>query len=125
MNPSDCVFCHLDRIPLEETDHMILLESKFPVTENAHFLIIPKRHLEQTSYLDPYEWLDTLRLIKKARSLCHNAHCFDFNVGYNEGEFAGQTVMHAHIHVIGRRKGDVKNPQGGIRNVIPKKGKYL
>jgi diadenosine tetraphosphate (Ap4A) HIT family hydrolase len=47
-----------------------------------------------------------------------------FNIGFNAGKDAGQTVMHCHIHIIPRRKGDVVEPRGGIRNIIPVKGKY-
>ena len=47
-----------------------------------------------------------------------------FNVGINSGEYAGQTVFHMHIHLIPRYKNDVKNPRGGVRNVIPGKGDY-
>jgi len=47
-----------------------------------------------------------------------------YNIGINEGEAAGRTIHHVHIHLIPRYKGDVKNPRGGIRNIIPKLGNY-
>ena len=47
-----------------------------------------------------------------------------FNIGINCGEDAGQTVFHCHIHLIPRRKGDIESPMGGVRNIIPGKGKY-
>lgn len=58
------------------------------------------------------------RLLQKDKTIS------GFNVGFNAGKDAGQTIMHCHIHVIPRRKGDVLEPLGGIRNIIPGKGKY-
>jgi ATP adenylyltransferase len=97
----------------------------YPVTE-LHTLVIPKRHA--ATFFDLYEperrainqLLDEVRtdIMKK------DATVSGFNIGMNCGEFAGQTIDHAHVHLIPRRKGDVQEPRGGVRGVIPRKAAY-
>lgn len=126
MSDNNCPFCNLDRIPITVTNTMLLIESKFPVAENGHYLIIPREHIKSCFDFNKEEWLDlrTLMNFIKDKMIMERAY-FDFNGGFNDGELAGQTVMHAHFHIIGRKKGDVENPRGGIRNIIPSKGDYL
>lgn len=122
----ECPFCILESRIIDETLRMVLIESKFEVAEKGHYLVIPKRHVTSCLDLNEPEWGESKYLINKAKNImkvCNLYH--DFNVGWNDGKYAGQTVMHAHIHIIGRKKGDVKDPRGGIRNVIPTKGNYL
>jgi len=98
---------------------------KFPVTP-LHTLVIPRRHAE--TFFDLFEperrainqLLDGLReeIMMRDRSVG------GFNIGANSGESAGQTVGHAHVHLIPRRVGDVENPRGGVRGVIPGKADY-
>lgn len=121
----DCPFCYIDRKPIRRTTHMTLIESKFAVADKGHYLIIPNRHIESCYELEFYEWDELKLLMAEAKYICQKNGYVNTNVGFNDGVLAGQTIMHAHIHVIGRKKGDVKDPRGGIRNVIPAKGNYL
>jgi len=125
MTEEKCPFCKLDREPISETNNMILIHSKFPVLEEGHFLIIPKRHVSSWYNLTEEEWKESKRLIREATDYGLNVlGLTDSNGGFNDGKLAGQTVFHAHFHIIMRKKGDVINPRGGIRNIIPEKGDY-
>ena len=97
----------------------------FPVTE-GHTLIIPKRHVTDFFGLSDDELLACNQLLKELRStiLVQDELVEGFNVGMNAGATAGQTIFHCHIHLIPRRKGDVENPRGGVRHIIPGKGFY-
>ena len=92
----------------------------------GHHLIIPKRHFANYFELKSAELLAISSLIYQIRDklLLEDTTIEGFNIGINQGVIAGQTIMHAHVHIIPRRKGDVSNPRGGIRNVIPGKGDY-
>ena len=97
----------------------------YPVSEN-HCLIIPKRHVIDYFELSNEELIacnDLIRIIKK-EVLTKDNNVRGFNIGTNAGKVAGQSIMHCHIHLIPRREGDVDNPQGGVRSVIPKKQHY-
>ena len=121
-----CPFCTLaeDRI-LASNELAIATPDGFPVSP-GHTLIIPKRHVADWFSLTQAELLACNELLHEVR-----AHLLDedpsidgFNIGANVGEVAGQTVFHCHIHLIPRRAGDVPEPRGGIRHVIPGKGSY-
>ena len=103
---------------VHEDDNVIVFKDRFPVTE-GHLLYVPKkvtRHLDITRCFE-------LAYKRGVRGICE--HEWDaFNVGINNGEEAGQSVMWPHVHLIPRRKGDNPNPRGGVRNVIPLKGDY-
>ena len=103
---------------VHEDDDTIVYKDGFPVTE-GHLLFVPKkvtRQLDITRCFElAYKW--------GVRGICE--HEWDaFNVGINNGEAAGQSVMWPHVHLIPRRKGDTPNPRGGVRHVIPLKGDY-
>jgi ATP adenylyltransferase len=122
----NCLFCGMEnkRIVFQnELAYMIL--DKYPVT-NLHCLIIPKRHSSDFFEINQAELNATKSLIHRAKEyIVKNDRTVEgFNIGYNCGHQAGQTVMHTHLHVIPRRNGDVEEPIGGIRNVIPGMGKY-
>lgn len=89
-------------------------------------LVIPLRHTPDFFSMTEEERIDTLSLIdalaRRLRTL--DATVTGFNIGMNCGESAGQTVMHAHVHVIPRRQGDTPDPRGGVRGVIPNKMSY-
>jgi diadenosine tetraphosphate (Ap4A) HIT family hydrolase len=88
--------------------------------------VITRRVVPDWWSATPEERLDLLELIDVVKQRITTMYGPDgFNVGFNSGEAAGQTVPHLHIHVIPRYSGDVPNPRGGIRNVIPDKGNYL
>lgn len=101
------------------------IKNGYPVTD-LHMLVLPKRHVVDFFELYEPERHACMRLLDKAK---HRAKAQDptiagFNVGINVGEAAGQTVHHCHVHLIPRRIGDVAQPRGGVRNVIPGKGTY-
>jgi len=96
----------------------------FPVTP-GHLLIIPNRHIANYFEASAREKRELWDLLEEAKKLLESKDSPDgYNIGINVGEAAGQTVFHLHIHLIPRRKGDVENPRGGIRHVIPGKGCY-
>ena len=123
---SDCIFCELqaDRI-IASNALALAIRDNYPVTE-LHTLVIPKRH--SATFFDLFEperrainqLLDEVRIdiLKK------DAAVSGFNIGMNSGETAGQTISHAHVHLIPRRHGDVQEPRGGVRGVIPGKAAY-
>ena len=122
---NSCPFCNNDDKKLLETKNAIVISDKFPVTKN-HSLVIPKRHVESYFDLTPEEYADCMVLIKASqKTLCElDKTISGFNIGVNDGADAGQTISHCHIHLIPRRKGDVKEPAGGVRHIIPGKGFY-
>lgn len=122
----DCLFCRQD--PGEyicENDLAYAVLDSYPVSE-GHALIIPKRHAPTWFDLTPEEAQACNELVHGARLWLLKQHpeIDGFNVGVNCGEAAGQSIFHCHIHLIPRRKGDVANPQGGVRHVIASKAKY-
>ena len=121
-----CLFCEIpkERI-IDEDDLCYVVRDGFPVTD-LHTLVIPKRHVE--TYFDLYQpernavhsLLDQQKILIQETDETVTA----FNVGINAGKDAGQSIFHCHYHLIPRRKGDVENPRGGVRGVIPHKQKY-
>ena len=97
----------------------------YPVSE-FHSLIVPKRHVETYFELtkDEIQACNELIFKTKERILKKDSSVQGFNIGTNAGKSAGQSIMHCHIHLIPRREGDVENPQGGVRSVIPNKQHY-
>lgn len=122
---SNCPFCSKQIQIQHESKTAFAIFDKYPVT-NFHSLIIPKRHVKSYFELTDIEKSDCLDLVSKVRQfLCEtDEKITGFNVGINDGDDAGQTIEHCHIHLIPRRKNDVENPLGGIRNIFPKKGYY-
>ncbi len=121
-----CIFCEMptDRIVLEN-DYWYVVFDNYPVTER-HALIILKQHVESFFLINNEEIVSLNEILKELK---FNLQMDDltisgFNVGVNVGEMAGQTIMHVHVHLIPRRRGDVKNPRGGVRHLIPGKGFY-
>ena len=123
---ADCVFCNncAGRI-IAENELCFAIRDGFPVTD-LHTLIIPKRHV--ADYFDLYQpELNAIHdlLSRQRQSIMHeDKSVTGFNVGINAGKSAGQTVFHVHIHLIPRRIGDVEEPRGGIRGIIPRKQSY-
>lgn len=122
----DCIFCNLtNRKLLNENENAFIIEDYYPVTK-YHSLIIPKRHFSDYFEITQKELsaiYDLLR-IRKKEIVEMDKTVTGFNVGINVGEDAGQTINHCHIHLIPRRKGDIINPKGGVRGVIPDKMHY-
>jgi ATP adenylyltransferase len=118
----DCIFCQKET---GDDPLAFVVDDGFPVTE-GHSLIIPRRHVASYFDLHQSERNAMERLMHKRREelLAGDPSIAGFNVGINAGEAAGQTVFHVHIHLIPRRHGDVDDPQGGVRAVIPEKQRY-
>ena len=121
-----CPFCEIPKKRILEEDELCyVIRDGFPVTD-LHTLVIPKRHVE--TYFDLYqpEFNSCNRMIQKFKERIEkeDESVEGFNIGINNGEVAGQSVFHCHIHLIPRRKGDVENPKGGVRGVIPNMQKY-
>ncbi len=124
MDSKDCPFCGIEvtsRI-IERTGTVMAIKDKYPVTEH-HMLIIPVRHTPDFFPLTSKERrdLDALILALRKRLLKSDPNITGFNIGVNCGVSAGQTIMHAHIHLIPRRDRDIPNPRGCVRGVIPDK----
>jgi ATP adenylyltransferase len=120
----NCAFCHLHRPILAETALSLAFLDGFPVSK-GHTLVIPKRHVLSIWDLSTKEYVDAFKLVRQVKEVLQER--FEpqgFNIGVNCGEVAGQTVFHAHIHLIPRYDGDVPSPRGGVRNIIPGKGNY-
>jgi diadenosine tetraphosphate (Ap4A) HIT family hydrolase len=97
---------------------------KYPVTR-GHVLVIPKRHYSSLFESKEDEILAIWSLLCEAKQLLDAQYEPDgYNIGVNWGTFAGQTIMHLHVHLIPRYKGDIDDPTGGVRGVIPAKQKY-
>lgn len=119
-----CIFCYPEREILAQSANAIAVLDSFPVSP-GHALILPRRHVATIWELDPEEYSDCFNLVRELRSVIELQFRADgFNVGANCGEAAGQSVWHAHIHVIPRYRGDTPNPRGGVRHVIPQKANY-
>lgn len=118
-----CVFCSISD-PLLENELAIAFFDQFPVTK-GHLLFGPRRHVVDYFETTLDERLAIDRLLLEAKTYIDKEYRPDgYNIGINIGEAAGQTVMHAHLHLIPRYKGDVKDPRGGVRGVIPRMRAY-
>ena len=124
---TDCPFCGEDvvRRAVAVTGSVLALPDRFPVTP-GHVLIVPRRHTLDYFTMTPEEHRDAEELLAKLREqiLESDPTVVGFNIGANCGEAAGQTIEHAHIHLIPRRAGDTPIPKGGVRAVIPEKMAY-
>ena len=122
-----CLFCNIEETGLVDENQLAYVSyDSYPVTEK-HCLIIPKRHVKDYFDLTEEETVACDQLIKKIKKEIEikDPLVKGFNIGTNSGKVAGQSIMHCHIHLIPRRQGDVDNPQGGVRSVIPLKQHYI
>lgn len=127
INP-DCLFCDKD----DPESHTIIGQNELayarwdnlPVNP-GHAEIVPKRHFESFFDITPDELIAVHGLAVVVKKLIVAEHApAGFTIGINDGEAAGRTIPHLHLHLIPRYNGDVPNPRGGIRNIIPEKGDY-
>jgi len=124
MTGNECIFCRPQREILASNAHAIAVFDTYPVSP-GHSLILPRRHVVTVWDLSDAEYAACYALVRGLKPVLEERFKPDgFNVGVNCGEAAGQSVWHAHIHVIPRFKGDTPNPKGGVRHVIPLKGSY-
>ncbi|MEJ2310915.1 MAG: HIT domain-containing protein [Gemmatimonadales bacterium] len=121
-----CPFCELPEARIRiEGEHGLVVRDGYPVAA-GHLLIVPRRHVESIFHLSEPEQDELWSLTARARGLLiREARPEGFTIGINDGLAAGQTVPHAHIHVIPRQIGDVADPTGGIRAIVsPRKARY-
>ena len=120
-----CFMCSLNPDSIvAENDLAVAIRDGFPVSP-GHTLVVTKRHAETWFDATAEERSAVLELVDEVKSaLDDELHPDGFNIGLNVGEAAGQTVPHLHVHVIPRFKGDVDDPTGGVRLVVPDKGNY-
>ncbi len=118
-----CPFCEIESYILENNLSYAIYD-KYPVND-GHLLVIPKRHVADYFDLTMEEKNSLIELVDKAKKMLDEKYNPDgYNIGINAGEVAGQTVMHVHLHLIPRYNGDMNEPEGGVRGVIPEKQKY-
>ena len=115
-----CIFCVFDRPVIAESKLARAFLDSYPISK-GHALVAPKRHVRTMFDTDTEEYQACFDLVREVRELLQVEHKPDgFNIGINCDAAGGQSVWHAHIHVIPRYAGDVDDPLGGVRNVIPR-----
>ena len=121
-----CLFCNIEKSGCAYENELAYASyDSYPVTEH-HCLIIPKRHIKDYFDLSNEELVacnDLVQIVKK-EIIKKDPLVKGFNLGTNIGKVSGQSILHCHLHLIPRREGDVDNPQGGVRSVIPNKQHY-
>jgi ATP adenylyltransferase len=119
---NECFFCQGDK---GEDELAYVVSDGYPVTD-GHSLVIPRRHV--ADYFDLYQsernTIERLLHTRRTELLTADKTITGFNIGINAGASAGQSIFHVHVHLIPRRDGDMDNPRGGVRGVIPEKQKY-
>ena len=120
---SSCIFCRkLDLI--YQANLSFISQDKYPASP-GHLLIVPNRHVPNSFDCTKEEIIDLWDTVHLARQIVEENHTPDsYNIGINVSEAAGQSVPHTHIHLIPRYKGDVEDPRGGVRSVIPQNRTY-
>ena len=115
----------LDKKIIIENESAFAIYDGFPISK-GHSLIIPKRIVSSIFDLNDEEYNQIFLLLKNVRKILKDKFNPDgFNIGVNNGKYAGQTIDHAHVHLIPRYKDDIKDPRGGVRNIILDKSGYL
>ena len=117
---ASCPFCLPELEMVEESQFAFVIRDSYAVSPN-HTLVIPKRHVISIFELETIEQADIWEVVAEVRNELVTLGANAVNVGINDGIAAGQTVEHAHVHIIPRYDGDVKDPRGGVRWVIPAK----
>jgi ATP adenylyltransferase len=126
LRQSGCIFCELpeDRV-VASNALAVAIRDNYPVTQ-LHTLVIPRRHA--ATFFDLFEperrAINQLLVSLRSEIIAKDGSVSGFNIGMNNGDMAGQTVAHAHVHLIPRRQGDVQDPTGGVRGIIPGKARY-
>ena len=120
-----CPFCKpYEFKPILENNDFLVIEDSHQISK-GHLLIITKRHVESFFKTTEEEKIALLKGIEQAKVFIEKKLSPDgYNIGINDGEAAGQTINHLHIHLIPRYKGDSQDPRGGIRWIFPDKAPY-
>ena len=117
---SDCELCRPAAV-LFESDFAYVSEERSPLS-SGHLIVVPKRHVADFFDMSAAEQGSVLALLNRARKRLQEKHRPDgYNIGVNVGKAAGQSRMHVHVHLIPRYAGDVPDPRGGIRCVLPRR----
>ncbi len=121
----NCPFCRREELPVVlSNEYSFAIFDMYPVTP-GHMLIIPKRHVSNWFDITKEERDSILELIEEGKKLLDaNFHPDGYNIGVNIGKAAGQTIFHLHVHLIPRYEGDIDDPTGGVRGVIPERRIY-
>jgi diadenosine tetraphosphate (Ap4A) HIT family hydrolase len=123
----NCIFCNKTNcVVILKTKHFFVIrDTAYPVTKH-HTLVITNRHVADFFELTKEEMIELNEILKSQKEELKkiDKEISGFNVGVNIGKDAGQSIMHCHLHLIPRRKGDIEDPAGGVRGVIPEKQKY-
>jgi diadenosine tetraphosphate (Ap4A) HIT family hydrolase len=126
LSHEECRFCvsKPGRELMLESEYGFAAYDRYPASP-GHFLVIPHRHFASYFDISDQELPDLWGLVARGKELVEEKYHPDgYNIGINVGHWAGQSIHHLHIHVIPRYKGDVENPKGGVRGVIPHKKLY-
>jgi len=120
-----CPFCTLPAERIVDCNALaVVIRDAYPVAP-GHTLVIPMRHVGSFFELDADEQVAVLELLRRARQRLQQEFAPDgYTIGINDGPAAGQTVPHVHLHLIPRRAGDVPDPRGGVRWVVPDRARY-
>ncbi|MGB1011525.1 MAG: HIT family protein [Thiolinea sp.] len=120
-----CLFCNpKSNEIIAETEHALLITDTYPVNP-GHCLVVPKRHIKTYFECTEVENREFRELILRGKQYAEEHQSPDgYNIGCNNEVAAGQSVFHLHIHIIPRYEGDVENPKGGVRWVVPKNSQY-
>ena len=124
-DPKPCPFCPIkEREILASHALAVAITDSFPLTR-GHSLVLPRRHVASFFELTAEERIAILELLDQAKAALDKQYVPDaYNIGINDGAAAGQTVMHLHVHLIPRYKGDADDPRGGVRWIFPRKAAY-
>lgn len=122
---TDCPFCDLpDERRWVEDEFAVAAPDLYPAT-SGHTLVLPRRHVASIFDLEEREQIALWVMVGRVREILRRRdHPDAFTIGINDGMAAGQTILHAHIHVIPRHLGDVPDPTGGLRGILPDKARY-
>ena len=122
-----CIFCEINKTKsriILENSHALAISDQYPVSQ-GHTLIILKRHVPSIFEASSEEISAIFDLTNQVQKILSKQFKPDgYNVGFNDLKAAGQSIPHCHMHIIPRYQGDVKDPRGGIRGVIPGKQNY-
>jgi diadenosine tetraphosphate (Ap4A) HIT family hydrolase len=121
----ECPFCRLEPAQVVLANaHALAVRDLYPISL-GHSLIIPRHHVTSVFHLSPEELAGIWVMVREVRAHLQAEHRPNaFTIGVNDGTAAGQTICHGHVHVVPRYQGDVPDPRGGIRWVIPEKAPY-
>lgn len=121
----NCFLCNIsaDEKIVENKDFFSAFDD-FPVSK-GHVLVISKAHVASVFELSSEQYKNLFSLLNETKEILRKKfNPGGFNIGINEGEAAGQSIFHLHVHLIPRYKGDMENPKGGVRNIFPGRGDY-